>query len=148
MGEMENILSVSKAKGDFAVVFFRASGPGGQKVNKTSSAARVTHMASGAVGECRETRSQTTNKRRAFRRCVECDVFQQWLRIELARRGVETEQEKQHGPTGRRGGEKIRTYNYPRNTVKDHRSGHEVVGVKAVLDGDIDSLIESCMVDE
>lgn len=69
----------------FELQFFRAGGAGGQKQNKTSSACRVIHRASGAVGECREERHQHENRKRAFHRCVESERFKAWLKIEVAR---------------------------------------------------------------
>jgi hypothetical protein len=66
---------------DFHFEFFRAGGPGGQKQNKTSSAARCRHVPSGAVGESREHRTQLANKRAAFRRCAESDKFQSWCKL-------------------------------------------------------------------
>lgn len=70
----------------FDLQFFRAGGKGGQKQNKTSSACRIVHRASGAVGESRDERSQAQNKKLAFRRCVESKEFQVWLRLEAAAR--------------------------------------------------------------
>ncbi|MHA1962534.1 MAG: peptide chain release factor family protein [Candidatus Thorarchaeota archaeon] len=66
--------------------YFRGPGKGGQKRNKTSNAVRCTHKASGAVGVATDTRSQTQNKRLAFERMANSDVFKQWHRIEVARR--------------------------------------------------------------
>lgn len=77
----EKILSVTLK--DCRVDTFRAGGPGGQKQNKTSSGARITHPPSGAVGESREQRSQLLNKRAAFRRMVESPKFQLWLKRTL-----------------------------------------------------------------
>ena len=73
-------------KDDFDMQFFRAGGNGGQKQNKTSSACRIVHRASGAVGESREERSQPQNRKIAFRRCVESYQFKAWLRAEAAAR--------------------------------------------------------------
>jgi len=66
---------------DFRVEFFCAGGPGGQHQNKTSSACRITHPASGATGECREERSQHMNRKTAFNRLVKSGRFQTWLKI-------------------------------------------------------------------
>lgn len=74
----EKILSVTLK--DCEVQTFRAGGPGGQKQNKTSSAARVIHHPSGARGECREERSQLQNKKRAFLRMAETKEFKNWVR--------------------------------------------------------------------
>ena len=79
----EKILSVTLA--DCDVQTMRAGGPGGQKQNKTESAVRIVHRASGARGECRETRSQAQNKKIAFRRMVETPTFQAWLKMQTGR---------------------------------------------------------------
>ena len=71
---------------DFRVEYFRGSGAGGQKRNKTSSACRITHIPSGAVGECQEERTQSVNKKRALQRLTETSTFQSWLRVEAAAR--------------------------------------------------------------
>jgi protein subunit release factor B len=79
----ERVLSVTMK--DCRLDTFRAGGNGGQKQNKTESGARITHLASGAVGESREERSQLQNKRRAFRRMVDSPKFQVWLKRQLGR---------------------------------------------------------------
>ena len=79
-------LLFSITKKDFNIQFFRAGGKGGQKQNKTSSACRIIHKNSGAVGECREERSQHQNKKIAFNRLVKSEKFQNWLRVESAAR--------------------------------------------------------------
>lgn len=71
---------------DCRVDTFRSGGKGGQHQNKTSSGVRITHLASGAVGESREERSQHVNKRIAFRRMAESEKFRKWHRVESARR--------------------------------------------------------------
>lgn len=78
----EKLFSVTKK--DFRVDYFRAGGKGGQHQNKTSSACRITHLESGAVGESREQRSQPQNKKIAFKRCIESETFQRWLKIKTA----------------------------------------------------------------
>jgi len=79
-------LLFSVTRDDLEIQFFRAGGKGGQKQNKTSSACRVIHRESGAVGECREERYQSQNKKIAFRRMYKSDKFQGWLRAETAAR--------------------------------------------------------------
>jgi len=71
---------------DFRWDAYRGSGKGGQKRNKTSNCCRCTHEASGAVGKSEEGRSFEQNRRRAFRRCVETQIFQKWLKVEVAKR--------------------------------------------------------------
>lgn len=76
------IFSVTKK--DLRIDFFRAGGKGGQKQNKTSSACRITHIESGAVGESREERHQHMNKKTAFNRMIKSKRFQDWLKIQSA----------------------------------------------------------------
>lgn len=78
----EKILTVPTS--EFRFDFYRGSGAGGQKRNKTASACRCVHTLSGAVGQSQDERSQIQNKRRAFCRCVESKKFQLWLRMEVA----------------------------------------------------------------
>lgn len=137
----EILFSLSKAAGDFVVTTARSSGPGGQNVNKRSTKVHVSHPASGAKAVCQTHRTQEQNRAEAFRRLVNGEVFRTWLRLELARRGVESQPE--HGGTGPTGsrGEKIRTYHFPRDEVTDHRVGLSVKGVERVLDGDLAAFI-------
>lgn len=81
MGDRKLVLSVTLK--DCEVQHFRAGGPGGQHQNKTSSASRVIHKASGARGESREQRSQPQNTKTAFARMVQTPTFQAWLRMQL-----------------------------------------------------------------
>lgn len=82
MAERELLFSLTKK--DFRIDTFRAGGKGGQKQNKTESGVRVTHIESGAVGESREERSQHQNKKIAFKRCVESEVFKKWHKRKCA----------------------------------------------------------------
>lgn len=79
------LFSLSKAKGDFVIQPFKGSGKGGQKRNKTMSACRIIHPASGAVSECQEERSFDQNKKKAFQRLIEKPKFKAWYKIECAR---------------------------------------------------------------
>ena len=117
---------------------FRSSGAGGQKVNKTSSAIRVTHLPTGTVVECQDERSQYKNKARA-------------LSI-LASRLAQAEQERQSAAvsaerrsqvgTGMRN-ERIRTYNFPQGRVTDHRIGLTLYKIDSIMNGDLDELIDA-----
>lgn len=81
----ELLFSLSKKKGDFVMETFRCGGHGGQNVNKVETGVRIKHPASGAVGECREERSQHQNKKKAFARCVQSDKFKLWHKMEVSK---------------------------------------------------------------
>jgi peptide chain release factor 1 len=122
---------------DLKIDVFRSSGPGGQSVNTTDSAVRVTHLPTGVVVTCQDEKSQHKNKARALRvlrsRLLNEKERQQAQEISATRRS-------QVG-TGERS-ERIRTYNFPQNRVTDHRIGMTLHKLEAVLDGDLDELIE------
>jgi protein subunit release factor B len=82
----ELLFSLSKEKGDFIVTPFKGSGKGGQKRNKTSSACRISHPASGAVAECQDERYFHVNRQRAFERLLEKKEFKNWLKLETAKK--------------------------------------------------------------
>lgn len=83
MGNRKLLFSLSKENGDFIVQPFRGSGKGGQKRNKTASACRIIHPASGAISECQEERSFFQNRKKAFERLVNKEKFQKWLKQEI-----------------------------------------------------------------
>lgn len=126
--------------GDLKIDTYRSSGAGGQHVNKTESAIRITHLPTGVVVECQDERSQYKNKDRAM----------QILRSKL----YEAEQAKQHAAvaserknqigSGDRS-ERIRTYNFPQNRVTDHRLSGDVknFNIQSIINGDLDPLIDS-----
>lgn len=117
---------------------FRSSGAGGQKVNKTSSAIRVTHLPTGMVVECQDERSQHRNKDKALK-VLRSRLFE----IERAKHDAEIAgaRRSQVG-TGDRS-ERIRTYNFPQGRVSDHRIGLTLYKIDAILDGDLDELIDA-----
>ena len=125
---------------DFRYETLRASGPGGQHVNKTESAIRVTHLPTGTVVECQDQRSQYKNKDRAMKilrsKLYEAEQARQNAEIAATRRS-------QVG-TGDRSG-KIRTYNFPQNRVTDHRltGDSKNFNLAAVINGDLDALIDA-----
>lgn len=123
---------------DLQIDTFRSSGAGGQHINKTSSAIRVTHLPTGTVVECQDERSQYKNKDKALR------VLRSRL-LDAKRREQESqiagERRSQVG-TGDRS-ERIRTYNYPQSRVTDHRIGLTLYRLGDVLNGDLDEVIDA-----
>ncbi len=117
---------------------FRSSGAGGQHVNKTSSAIRVTHLPTGMVVECQDERSQYKNKDRALK-ILRSRLLEQKQRAQDAQ--IAAERRGQVG-TGDRS-ERIRTYNYPQGRVTDHRIGLTLYRLDSVLDGDLDEIIDA-----
>jgi peptide chain release factor 1 len=123
--------------GDLRVDTYRASGAGGQHVNKTDSAVRLTHLPTGIVVECQDERSQHKNRARAM------SLLQaKLLDAELSARASEqAERRKLQVGTGDRS-ERIRTYNYPQGRVTDHRINLTLYKLAEILEGDLDQVIE------
>jgi peptide chain release factor 1 len=121
---------------DLRIDTFRASGAGGQHVNKTDSAIRITHLPSGLVAECQDDRSQHRNKARAMA------VLQARLRDQerSARAAREAATRKGLVGSGDRS-DRIRTYNFPQGRVTDHRINLTLYKLAAVMDGDLDELV-------
>ncbi len=125
---------------DLRIDTFRSSGAGGQHINKTESAIRITHLPTGTVVECQDERSQFKNKARAM----------QVLRSRLYEAKVREREEEQSAQrrgqvgTGMRN-ERIRTYNFPQGRVTDHRIGLTLYQLGAVVDGDLDLIIRPLM---
>jgi peptide chain release factor 2 len=128
---------------DLRIDTYRAGGAGGQHVNRTDSAVRITHMPSGIVVQCQNERSQHKNKAQAMK------VLRARL-YELAREQHEAEQEKLAGEKKKIDfGSQIRSYTlHPSQRVKDHRTGVEIGNAQAVLDGAIDPLIRAYLLGE
>lgn len=123
---------------DLKIDTFRSSGAGGQHINKTSSAIRVTHLPTGMVVECQDERSQYKNKDKALKvlrsRLLEQEQKKQSQEI--------AEQRRSQVGTGDRS-ERIRTYNYPQGRVTDHRIGLTLYKLNTVLDGDMDGVVQA-----
>jgi peptide chain release factor 1 len=128
---------------DLQIDTFKASGAGGQHVNKTESAIRITHVPSGVIVSCSEERSQLQNRERAM----------QMLRAQLAdkqrrdREEAEGSLRRSQVGTGDRS-EKIRTYNYPQDRITDHRINANFQNIRTILDGDMSRLITDLQTDE
>ena len=122
---------------DVRMEVFRASGAGGQHINKTSSAVRLIHVPTGLVAECQEERSQLQNREKAMR-LLRARLYE----IEYTRKHEAEAQEKRSQlGTGDRS-EKIRTYNFPQGRVTDHRIKLTLYSIEQVLNGDLDLLID------
>ncbi len=123
---------------DIRMDVFRASGAGGQHINKTSSAVRLTHIPTGIIAECQTERSQFQNREYAMKllksRLYEIEKEKQDKELEDSRRS-------QVGSGDR--SEKIRTYNYPQGRITDHRIGMSIFQMDNFLNGDIDELIDN-----
>ena len=123
---------------DLRIDVYRASGPGGQSVNTTDSAVRITHIPSGTVVQCQDEKSQHKNKARALKvlrsRVLEGEH-------ERARGERASERRAQVG-SGERS-EKIRTYNFPQARVTDHRAGITLHRLEAIVEGDLDELLDA-----
>ena len=138
MPEMEDAKEVEIDMDDVRVDTYRSSGAGGQHINKTSSAVRMTHMPTGIVVQCQNERSQIQN-REVCLRMLRAKLF------ELEEKKKEEERAKLEGVQQKiEWGSQIRSYVFqPYTMVKDHRTGEETGNVQAVMDGEIDPFIES-----
>lgn len=134
--QVSDDITIDVNEEDMRIDVFKASGPGGQHVNKTSSAIRITHFPSGIVVQCQSERSQRRNKESALK-ILKAKLYD--LEIEKI---DEERQEKYAAKDAIAWGSQIRTYTLqPYRLVKDHRTGTEVGDVESVLDGNIDPLI-------
>jgi peptide chain release factor 1 len=125
---------------DLRIDVYRSSGPGGQSVNTTDSAVRITHVPTGIVASCQNEKSQLQNKESA-------------MRILRARLLAAAEEEANAAASAARKSqirtvdrsERIRTYNYPENRISDHRTGYKAYNLDTVLDGELGPVIDSCV---
>ncbi len=128
------------APADLRIDVYRSSGPGGQSVNTTDSAVRITHLPTGLVVSCQNEKSQLQNKESALR------VLKARLR-QAAREAAEAQASAARRSQVRTvdRSERIRTYNFPENRIADHRTGFKAYNLDIVLDGDLDPVVQSCL---
>jgi len=129
-------IDVDISPNDLRVDVFRASGPGGQSVNTTDSAVRITHLPTGIVVQCQDEKSQHKNKDKAMR-VLRARIYDKLTQEEHAK--LSKNRKEQVGSGDR--SEKIRTYNYPQSRVTDHRAGVTLHNLSEFLEGEIDEMI-------
>lgn len=125
---------------DLKIDTFRASGAGGQHINKTESAIRITHLPTGMVVECQDERSQHKNRDKAMR-VLRTRLYE--AELEKQNAAIAADRKSQVG-TGDRA-ERIRTYNFPENRVSDHRIKLTLYKLGQFMDGDLDDIIDALM---
>lgn len=128
------------AANELKIDVYRSSGPGGQSVNTTDSAVRITHIPTGVVVSCQNEKSQLQNKEAALR------VLKARLRqIEQERRDAEASAARKSQVRSMDRSERIRTYNFPENRIADHRTGYKSHNLDGVLAGDLDAVVQSAI---
>jgi peptide chain release factor 1 len=139
MPEAEQV-DVEVNENDLRIDVFRSSGPGGQSVNTTDSAVRITHLPTGIVVSCQNEKSQLQNKEQALR------ILRSRL-LQAAQEAADAEASDARRSQVRTvdRSERIRTYNFPENRISDHRTGYKSYNLDQVLDGDLGPVIESCV---
>ena len=138
MPEVDDDVNIEINPGDLRIDIYRSSGCGGQGVNTTDSAVRITHLPTNTVVTCQNERSQIQNKEQAMK-VLKIRLYEQQLQKQEEEQGAER---RSKIGTGDRA-EKIRTYNYPQNRVTDHRIGFTTKQLDRVMDGDLDDIINA-----
>ena len=138
MPEADEDIEIEINPNDLRIDIYRSSGCGGQGVNTTDSAVRITHLPTNTVVTCQNERSQIQNKEQAMK-VLKTRLYEMQLREQQEVAGAER---RSKIGTGDRA-EKIRTYNYPQNRVTDHRIGYTTKNLDRVMDGDLDDVINA-----
>jgi peptide chain release factor 1 len=128
---------------DLRIDVFRARGHGGQHVNTTDSAVRITHLPTGVVVSCQDEKSQLKNKERAMK-VLRARLFES---AEAERKSAEAMERRSQVGTGDRS-ERIRTYNYPQNRVTDHRIGLTLYKLDMIIEGELQEIIDALLAEE
>ncbi len=128
---------------DLRIDLYRASGAGGQHVNKTESAVRLTHIPTGVVVSCQDGKSQHKNKAQALK-VLKSRIFDQMLAEQHAEMAADRKTQVGSGDRS----ERIRTYNYPQGRCTDHRIGLTLYKLDAIMQGDVDEIIEALITDQ
>ena len=128
---------------DLEIETHRSSGAGGQHVNKTDSAVRITHKPTGITVNCQDGRSQHDNRATAMR-IIRARVMEEYQRIENEKKG--NERREKIGTGGR--SEKVRTYNYPQNRVTDHRIGLTLNQLDRIMEGKLEDIVDALLEEE
>ena len=138
MPEVDEIADVELNPADLRIDTFRASGAGGQHINKTDSAVRITHLPTGIVAECQDGRSQHANKASAMRvlaaRIKDIQVREQQAKEAATRKSLVGSGDRS---------ERIRTYNFPQGRMTDHRINLTLYKLDAIMEGDLDELVNA-----
>ncbi|MGD8148933.1 peptide chain release factor 1 [Ornithinimicrobium sp. Y1694] len=140
MPDIDDPAEVDLDPNDLKIDVFRSSGPGGQSVNTTDSAVRITHLPSGLVVSCQNEKSQLQNKESALR-VLRARLHQ--IAVEEAEAAASEQRRSQVRTVDR--SERIRTYNFPENRIADHRTGYKSYNLDQVIDGDLDAVVQSAV---
>jgi peptide chain release factor 1 len=123
---------------DLRIDVYRSAGPGGQSVNTTDSAVRITHLPTGLVVTCQDEKSQHKNKAKALK-VLRARLLDQMVQEQNAKRSAERKSQVGSGDRS----ERIRTYNFPQGRVTDHRIGLTLYRLESIMQGDVDEIIDS-----
>lgn len=138
--EVDEPEEVAISQNDIRIDVFRSSGPGGQSVNTTDSAVRITHVPTGIVVSMQNEKSQIQNREAAMRVLRARLLARQQEELDAAASDARKSQIRTMDRS-----ERIRTYNFPENRIADHRTGYKAYNLDHVMNGDLDAVIESCI---